>query len=350
MCNLLNDILKQRDIPPLLSREEMMDILHREEYGYMPPKPDKISYNKEIVFGNFCAGKATLDKVNITSEINGKAFTFPLYVTLPTAEGKFPFFIHINFRDNVPDRYMPTEELIDNGFAVLSFCYTDVTADNGDFTDGLAGVLYEDGKRGETDAGKLAMWAWAAHRAMDYAETLDCLDKSCAIVCGHSRLGKTALLTAATDERFAFAHSNDSGCSGAAITRDKQGETVKDICKLAPFWFCENYYKYIENEKAMPFDQHYLVASIAPRYVSIGSAEEDTWACPTSEMLTCVASSPMYEKLGKSGFVCEDRLPVVGDVYHEGSIGYHLRKGSHYFGREDWHRLIEFVNLHRGEL
>lgn len=350
MYNLLNNILKQRDIPPLLSREEMMDILHREEYGYMPPKPDKISYNKEIVFGNFCAGKATLDKVEITSEINGKEFTFPLYVTLPAAEGKFPFFIHINFRDNVPDRYMPTEELIDNGFAVLSFCYTDVTADNGDFTDGLAGVLYEDGKRGETDAGKLAMWAWAAHRAMDYAETLDCLDKSCAIVCGHSRLGKTALLTAATDERFAFAHSNDSGCSGAAITRDKQGETVKDICKLASHWFCKNYCKYAENEKEMPFDQHYLVASIAPRYVSIGSAEEDTWACPTSEMLTCVAASPMYEKLGKSGFVCQDRLPAVGDVYHEGCIGYHLRKGTHYFGREDWHRLIEFVNLHRGEL
>lgn len=351
MCKgVLNDILKQRDIPPLLSKEEMMEIMLREEYGYMPPKPEKVTWETEKVLGNFCAGKATLYKVNITSEIGGKTFTFPAYQVLPTAEGKFPFFVHINFRDNVPDRYMPTEELIDNGFAVLSFCYQDVTADNGDFTDGLAGVLYEDGKRGETDAGKIAMWAWAAHRVMDYAESLDCLDKSVSVVCGHSRLGKTALLAAATDERFVFAHSNDSGCAGAAITRDKLGETVKDVCKLAPFWFCENYYKYIENEKAMPFDQHYLVASIAPRYVSIGSAEKDIWACPNSEMLTCVAASPMYERNGKCGFVCEDRLPMVGDVYHEGCIGYHLRKGTHYFGREDWHRLIEFVNLHRGEL
>jgi hypothetical protein len=43
------------------------------------------------------------------------------------------------------------------------------------------------------------------------------------------------------------------------------------------------------------------------------------------------------------GIVCEDRLPAAGDEYHEGSIGYHLREGLHYFGREDWNRLMSFV-------
>ena len=138
---------------------------------------------------------------------------------------------------------MPTEELVDNGFAVLSFCYKDVTSDDGDITDGLAGVLYEDGKRGPTDAGKIAMWAWAAHRVLDLAENFEALDMTRAIVCGHSRLGKTALLAGATDERVFVAHSNDSGCSGAAITRDKDGEKVSDITTRFPYWFCENYYK-----------------------------------------------------------------------------------------------------------
>ena len=72
----------------------------------------------------------------------------------------------------MPDRYIPTEEIIDNGFAVLSFCYNDVTRDNNDFTDGIAGILYENGKRDVDSAGKIAMWAWAAQRVMDYAESL----------------------------------------------------------------------------------------------------------------------------------------------------------------------------------
>lgn len=342
---MLKNILKERKLPPFLEREKMLDILFREEYGYMPPKPMDMTWEeKKHSFRNFCAGKADFHKVELTCRMEKGDFSFPVYASIPRGEGKYPFFVMINFRDSVPDLYQPTEELIDNGFAVLSFCYNDVTSDNGDFTNGLAGILYENGKRGDSDPGKIAMWAWAAQRVMDYAETLDCLDHSRACVCGHSRLGKTAMLAAATDERFAFAHSNNSGCSGAAITRDKVGERVANICDHFPFWFCENYKKYAEKEQEMPFDQHYLAACIAPRYLNIAGADEDKWADPDSEMLTCVAVSEVYEAMGQKGFICEDRLPKIGDVYHEGSIGYHLRSGTHYFAREDWHRLMEFIN------
>ena len=142
-----------------------------------------------------------------------------------------------------------------------------------------------------------------------------------------------------------FAYSNDSGCAGTAITRDKEGETVEDICRKFPYWFCENYQKYVGKEHEMPFDQHYLIGSIAPRYVCVGSAIEDIWADPASEMLGCVAASPAFEQNGKKGFVSEDRLPEVGDVFFEGEIGYHLRKGTHYFSREDWLKLIRFVRM-----
>ena len=341
---MLKELLKERNLPELKTREDMLEILLEEEYGHLPPKPEKIDWEvKEKVIPNFCAGKAIAYKIIAKLTVCGKEFSFPFYATIPTENKKYPFFIHINFRDNVPDRYMPTEELVDNGFAILSFCYEDVTKDNYDFTDGLSGVLFDNGNRKPNDPGKIVMWAWAAHRVMDYAQTLgDVLDLERSIVCGHSRLGKTALLTAATDDRFKFAYSNDSGCSGAAITRQKGGENIEKICNKFGYWFCENYYKYVNNENKLPFDQHYLVSSIAPRFVCIGSASEDLWADPVSEMLNCIASSSAFT----NGFIYEDRLPEIGDAFFDGDIGYHLRKGLHYFSRADWLRLIEFVNKH----
>ena len=92
----------------------------------------------------------------------------------------------------------------------------------------------------------------------------------------------------------------------------------------------------------MPFDQHFLIASIAPRPVLVGSATEDDWADPISEMLACLAASPAFAR----GLVFEDRMPTDADAYLEGDVGYHLRRGRHYFSREDWARLIRFVARH----
>ena len=76
----------------------------------------------------------------------------------------------------------------------------------------------------------------------------------------------------------------------------------------------------------------------------VASAIDDIWAYPKNEYLSCVAASDYYEAQGKSGFVHPDRLPEEGECFHEGDIGYHLRPGKHYLGREDWQRYIEFLN------
>ncbi len=39
----------------------MLDILLKEEYGYLPPKPDKVTWVETDNYINcFCAGKATI--------------------------------------------------------------------------------------------------------------------------------------------------------------------------------------------------------------------------------------------------------------------------------------------------
>lgn len=344
----MSSLKKQLDNIPMpygMKKTDIVNLLLKEEYGFLPEKPESVTAEVVKQDESFCAGKAVLENIMLTCHTSFGDFSFPIVYTRPTKiSGPVPCVIHINFRDLVPDRYQPSEEIVDAGFAVLSFCYKDVTSDDGDFTNGLAGLVYPDGKRSADQCGKIGLWAWAAHRILDYALTLPEIDHAHITVAGHSRLGKTALLTGALDERFFCAYSNDSGCSGAAISRRKRGESIRRIYDVFPFWFCENYKKYQDHEDDQPFDQHFLVAANAPHRVYVASADEDIWADPEKEYLSCVAASAYYEEQGLAGFVHPDRMPEIGDCFHEGMIGYHLRAGRHYFSREDWQKLLAYLS------
>ncbi len=339
----LKKLLEEKNTAPFLSRDEMVEILQREEYGYLPAKPEKLSFEVTEEDENFCNSKAVFKKISANCVVNGKSFSFPFYSVIPNGKGHFPVVVHLKFGSNVSDKFMPSEELAGSGFACLSFCYENVTSDDNDMTNGLAGVLYENGERKSSEAGKIAMWAWAAQRIMDYAQTVPEIDAEKSVICGHSRLGKTALLAGATDERFAVVYSNNSGCSGAALFKDKVGENIEAITNNFPYWFCKNFLKYRDLDNEMPFDQHYLTACIAPRRVYIASAEEDTWAGPMNEFLNCAAVSEFYEKSGVTGFVCNGELPKPPDKFHEGYVAYHIRAGGHCFDHEDWLHLLEYA-------
>ena len=355
---MLEKLKKDRGLMPIWDekagdwasrRREIIELLCREEYGFMPKEHDKLTWTEEAEPFTFCAGRVEHKKVTLTAHFGTDSFSFPIYTSIPKKAEKLPFFVFINFRDDVPDRYLPLEEICDRGYAVVSFCYNDVTEDKAreDLdSDPLTDILYKGVEKKPCHAGKLRIWAWAASRALDYALTLDKLDPARAFVVGHSRLGKTALVAGMLDERFVLTISNDSGCSGAAVSRGKAGESIERITKVFPYWFCENYRKYAGKEYDAPFDQHFLVASTAPRYVYVASAEDDAWADPVSEYLSCCAAGEVYAKLGLPGFVCEDRLPKAVEICHEGSIGYHLRTGAHYLSREDWNYYMDFIEKH----
>lgn len=339
------ELLKKLPSPMGLDKKEILDLLLREEYGYLPARPYEVTAEEISCDRKFCAGKSPLRTLKLTCRAEWGEFSFPVYYVAPNGKTEIPCFVHINFRNDIPDRYQPTEELVDEGFATLTFCYKDVTSDNGDFTNGLAGIIYPDGKRKGDDCGKIGLWAWAAMAVMDYAMTLPELDHSRICVAGHSRLGKTALLTGALDERFYCAISNDSGCSGASLARENDGETVAKIVNKFYYWFCENYYKYADAENTLPFDQHWLLCANLPHKVYVASAAGDLWACPKNEYLSCVAASDYYKAHGMGGFVHSDRLPAVGECFHDGDIGYHLRDGLHYLSREDWKNYIRFLKF-----
>jgi len=98
-----------------------------------------------------------------------------------------------------------------------------------------------------------------------------------------------------------------------------------------------------------PYDQAYLLALIAPRYLLVGSASEDYGADPKSEFLTSLWASQAWKLLGKPGLVTPDRMPEPGDVLHDGCVGYHLRDGKHFLSREDWNYYMRFLKARLGK-
>ena len=315
-----------------LRRQELLDILAREEYGFMPEK--KPCELKMLSKNNHhYAGHGIEEQLEMTIQADKGAFVLPFTLIHPDAPGRHPLFLYISFENAIYQRCLPAEVLLSRGYAVAIIHYTAITSDDNDFTNGLAALM--DRPTDGTGWGKLSLWGWTLSRALDRLLERDDIDGNNVAVIGHSRLGKTSLWCGANDERIKFVCINDSGCSGAAMERGKNpaSESAEIIYRRFPFWFCENYRKHGTDVANMPFDQHMAIAAICPRYALVTSASLDEWADPASE---------------KRG--CEGALPAWA-LFDKGALGegcaYFLRDGIHFLSLNDWTFFMDFIDAHK---
>ena len=96
---------------------------------------------------------------------------------------------------------------------------------------------------------------------------------------GHSRYGKSALLTALWSEHVAAIIAHQSGTGGASLSRGKKGESVTQILSSYPHWFAPAYANY-DTDAAIEVEQHHLLALLAPRPILLGNARRDVWSDP----------------------------------------------------------------------
>lgn len=323
--------------------EELRKLIAYEEYGTLPKVNVTCEY--KTIFQNlktFQRGFSSVRTVEVTCTAGERQHKWTFGFALPKLPQPVPVFIHPEFKDYPVDS-IPVEKICRHGYGYVKFYYDEVTEDNNDFTDGIAGLFYPDGQREEHDGGKIALWAWAVQRIADYLETVPEVDRTRLIPIGHSRLGKTALWAAATDSRFCGVVANASGCCGAAISRANTGETVEAITRQFPFWFTKHFSKYAGKTESMPFDQHELMALAAPGYLYVTSGSLDLWASPDAEYLGCLAASPVWELFGKKGIKELDEIPD-DIVLADGDVGYHRRFGSHSLSMLDWTRILDFFD------
>ena len=358
-------------------RPAIMDFFLTDVYGHYPQKQVTPRFELLEQSDKALGGKAVRKQVAI--HLDGMDTPILLLIYQPAGvKGKVPAFVGMNFKgnhqvnidpeiiisDNAPkgkdlgtdaprgaaSSRWPLEEIVGAGYAVATIYRGDVDPDHDDgFKNGIHPLFYRAGqtKPDAEEWGTIGAWAWGLSRVMDYLEQDKSIDHKRVAVVGHSRLGKTALWAGATDERFAIAISNDSGCGGAALSARKVGETVAKINKSFPHWFCDNYNKYNDNEEALLVDQQGLIALIAPRPVYVASATEDTWADPEGEFLSALYASPVYELYGKKGLAVSS-MPKPEQPSIEGYVGYHIRTGKHDITLYDWQQYIKFANQHFG--
>jgi hypothetical protein len=359
-------------------RTEILKIFEDEVYGISPVwKGDLIPIELSSNL-NALNGAAIRKEIKLTIKNGSKELSMVMLLYLPKSSKPVPVFLGYNFSGNhsvteetdisITNSWMrnnsaigitdnkaseagrgkdvsnwQVKEIISRGYGLATIYYGDVDPDFDDgFKNGVHGLY--DQQPDSNSWGTIAAWAWGLSRAMDYIETVSSIDSKKVIVIGHSRLGKTALWAGATDKRFAMVISNNSGCGGAALSKRVFGETVGSINASFPYWFCKNFNKYNEKEELLTVDQHQLLSLIAPRPLYVASAEEDLWADPKGEFLSCVGASPVYVLLGEKGFPASEMPPANTPV--AGSIGYHVRSGGHDVTLYDWQQYLDFADLH----
>lgn len=258
-----------------------------------------------------------------------KAPVVAVLLHLPKADKPVPVFLYLNFKGNQEEPLGPVEAMLSRGYGMATACYGDILPDTPD--------------SGAKNA--IAAWAWGLSRILDWLVRLPEVDATRVIVVGHSRNGKAALWAGACDERFAMVVSNESGCGGAALERRNYGETIADITRKFPHWFCPRYATFAGRAAEMPIDQHVLLAMAAPRPLYVASAIEDRWADPRGEFLAAVAAGPAWKLFGFEGLGTAEWPPADTPV-GSGRIGYHVRSGKHDLLEYDWQRFADFADRH----
>lgn len=347
-------------------RPELIKLFSDEMFGVLPDTKVHTTYRTLEENHSALKGSATRKQIEISFEHNGITRKALVLLYLPN-QVKTPaaVFLSPNFQGNqtvsmdpdiIPSQFSdrergkaqsrwPLDKIIDAGYGVATVHYFDFCPDDSTrIKEGILPLLYEQKNVANSDSNGQAIsaWAWGLSRIMDYLITDPQIDPSRVIVMGHSRLGKTALWAGANDSRFAMVISNNSGCGGAALSKRQIGENLAIINRSFPHWFCPAFKKYSNNEENLQFDQHQLLALIAPRPLYIASAEEDLWADPKGEFLSAYEAGSVYALYNFEGLP-KPEMPAVNEPIHQ-RIGYHIRTGKHDVTDFDWDNYIIFAN------
>ncbi len=310
-------------------RAEMAELAIGLQFGGMPPEPDFL--DAEPLDDR---GWGEIRGFRVTTGRRDCPVTMEVYAALPETPGKYPVIV-----DGDPGgTYLEGREALakrinERGAVYAGFTKHTLAPDRvSDRNEGLYAAYPELG------FSCLSAWAWGYHRTADALILLGLADEGRFVYTGHSRGGKTALLAGATDARAAIVNPAGSGCGGAglyhvrmeALTSEgesRRNERLDDIVTRFPYWFGEGMKDYIGHDAELPFDEHFMAALVAPRFLLLNEGIDDIWASPVGTLRMIEEAKKIYAFLGAPG-----------------NLRAKWRTGGHSHSATDWEALLEAMD------
>ncbi len=327
-------------------RTEMKRILEYYSIGTMPPPPGNVT-GHELKSQVVVDGKVNFRLVHLAFGPDEKlGFDVAIFAPAETA-GPFPTFVNISFEPTPGLPYTrspsnptrPAKSLdaetaarrlapeLDRGYAVVTYNYEETGDDSRRGLTNKFIAAYPD-----YDWHVEGAWAWGMSRVVDYLQTQAFADKSKLIAIGHSRLGKATLIAGAFDERFAMVAPAGSGAYGTGAFRfngmtNGGKEGLDEIIASFPYWIGPRLPQFSGQLYKLPFDQHWLIALVAPRAFISLDALDDQYANGNALAESYRAAKPVYELLGAPS-----------------REGINFRPGRHDLSPVDWQAALDFAD------
>ena len=269
-------------------REEIGAMYEKLMFGTKPRNPEKVE-------GSYSGGKLT---IKVTDE--GKSGSFSVKISNAGTKDK-PKPAMIGFGGGMMGGCGSLGNAT-NGLdiAQITFNPDDVAPESGG---GMFFQLYNQGQ------GTIIAWAWGVSRIIDALEKTPeaGIDVKHLAMTGCSRWGKGTLAVGAFDERIALTIPQESGSGGASLWRvgaqvnkQKGKQFVQGLASAGTEgkWMISSFKSYDGRENTLPFDQHMLVAMVAPRALLILDNAGQEWLGEVPSNYCGQASKEVYDALG----------------------------------------------------
>lgn len=353
----------------LAARETWKAQLEDHVFGPFPEGVKSRVISHKVVDEAYRGSLGTLEEYVIEIVGSGKTRQFTLGIAWPDTDGPVPLIISQSFCGNqtafeypamsppidhdvsdfcgggessmmsgavklVFGRYIsapPMDQVLARGYAYASFYTSELIPDS----KGPARALMPDfphGERGEI-TGAVSGWAAGFSAALDVLEADPRTDTGRTAIIGHSRSAKSALVAGTYDRRIDAIIAHQAGTGGAALSRDKAGETVEAMLNSYPHWFDPAYQAFdAEGPHTTPVDMHVLIALNAPTPLLIGNGRRDVWSDPNGSWRATLEAAPVYEAAGTSGLMQDG----MRDANLAADLVFWMRPGGHSITAEDW--------------